>query len=134
MTQAALGDLIGAEQPVVGRWLAEGGPLPAGKYLVRLPTALGVSGHWLLTGQGPMAPPTAGEAAIYERGIEEGRRQAAARVAQALVDYVATRGAGAADLTVEEVLAADRAVSEGTAAEPPMPPAAGAPRTRRRPA
>ena len=37
---------------VVGSWLK--GSMPGGEYMLRLPGALGVDGHWLLTGEGTM--------------------------------------------------------------------------------
>jgi hypothetical protein len=30
--------------------------MPSGELMIRLPGILGISGHWLLTGEGPMRP------------------------------------------------------------------------------
>lgn len=43
---------------VTTSWVCQKGPrAPSARYLVLLPEVLGVSGHWLLTGDGPMRPP-----------------------------------------------------------------------------
>lgn len=38
------------------------GAIPSGEMMLRLPKALGVDGHWLLTGEGSMLPIDQGEA------------------------------------------------------------------------
>jgi transcriptional regulator with XRE-family HTH domain len=50
---------VGAAGPTVIEWFTRGA-LPDGEKLARLPEALGVNGHWLLTGEGSMLPPGAG--------------------------------------------------------------------------
>ena len=135
LSQKALADVIGGDQPTVQRWLVDGGSLPAGKYLVQLPGALKVSGHWLLTGKGPMAPPTAGETAVFERGVGEGRRDAARRMAQTLAELVARESAEDVDVVAAlEGLAVEVAGSRGGEKRPPPPSAPPAKPRRRRPA
>jgi len=55
LTQTAFGDLLGASQGTVQRWLSEGddGSVPEAGYLVAMIWTFGVSGHWLLTGVDP---------------------------------------------------------------------------------
>lgn len=48
-------------QPTVRAWFEEGA-IPNGAALQRLAPKLGVNLHWLITGQGPSAPPTEAEA------------------------------------------------------------------------
>lgn len=50
---------IGAAGPTVIEWFTKGA-LPDGEKLARLPDALQVNGHWLLTGEGSMLPPGSG--------------------------------------------------------------------------
>ena len=48
---------VGLSRPgTLSTWLADGPDfaIPRGQQLLRLPGVLGVSGHWLLTGEGPM--------------------------------------------------------------------------------
>ena len=52
---------INAGAGQLSRW--KGGTAPSLEYLARLPSALGVSGHWLLTGQGDMRVPAVSDAA-----------------------------------------------------------------------
>lgn len=73
LDQKGLADAAGVSQANVSRWLA-GKALPGADVLVRLPEALGVSGHWLLTGQGPMAAPTAKQIEDFRKGYVEGCR------------------------------------------------------------
>jgi len=59
ITKNELARRIGAAGPTVIEWFTKGA-LPDGEKLARLPDALQVNGHWLLTGQGPLLPPGAG--------------------------------------------------------------------------
>jgi hypothetical protein len=70
--QSWLANQLGVAQGVVQPWLADGKPIHA-KYLARLPAILGVSGHWLLTGQG--APAEIPVDSVYEAGRQQGRRE-----------------------------------------------------------
>lgn len=62
ITKNELARRIGAAGPTVIEWFTQGA-LPDGEKLARLPEALEVNGHWLLTGDGPMLPPGAGSGA-----------------------------------------------------------------------
>ena len=48
---------VGLRRPgTLSAWLGDGSDvaMPRGRQLLRLPGVLGISGHWLLTGEGPM--------------------------------------------------------------------------------
>lgn len=57
-SQTELAGLLEVRVSTVNAW-AQDGALPEGKYMVRLPGLLDVSGHWLLTGEKPMKVPSA---------------------------------------------------------------------------
>lgn len=52
LVQVDVARKVGARAEQVNRW-ARGEEVPSERYLPLLPGALGVSGHWLLTGDGP---------------------------------------------------------------------------------
>lgn len=52
MSQADLARELGVGVATVSEWFTRG-RVPNGDVMLRLPHALGVSGHWLLTGEGP---------------------------------------------------------------------------------
>ena len=52
-SQEKLGKLVGKGRSAVNDWETDK-TLPEGTVMVKLPSVLGVSGHWLLTGDGPM--------------------------------------------------------------------------------
>lgn len=55
ITQTELGKRIGVRQATVSQWLSRTNPSePKADQLLRLPDALGINGHWLLTGRGSM--------------------------------------------------------------------------------
>lgn len=54
-TQAWLAEELGVRGGTVTDWVQDRA-LPSGDYMVRLPELLNCSGHWLLTGEGPMRP------------------------------------------------------------------------------
>lgn len=58
LTQNGLADRLSVDgervyASAVNNWLTKG-TMPSGDLLMRLPTALDVDGHWLLTGEGEM--------------------------------------------------------------------------------
>lgn len=53
LNQSALARALDTQPHIVGSWVNHG-VIPHSKHLVRLPELLGISGHWLLTGKGPM--------------------------------------------------------------------------------
>ena len=74
LSQRALAEALGGEEraasgSAVNAWFVHG-KLPEGKYMLKLPGLLGVSGHWLLTGEGPMEPKP-GEIDSYAEGLRE---------------------------------------------------------------
>lgn len=76
--------------------------------MAKIPAALGVNGHWLLTGEGPMEPP--GEQPDIELARREGAMQAATAI-QAAIDAVAAdliRGATSTPTPAQH----DQAVAE----------------------
>lgn len=52
MNQTDFGTLAGADQTTISGW--KGGKAPNADALSRIPKALRISGHWLLTGEEPM--------------------------------------------------------------------------------
>lgn len=52
-TQADLARDLGVGTATVSEWFTRG-RVPSGDVMLRLPHALGISGHWLLTGEGAM--------------------------------------------------------------------------------
>jgi transcriptional regulator with XRE-family HTH domain len=96
--QQAVAEAVGVSDGQFSRWVNDKG-LPSGSALVQLPVELGCDGHWLLTGEGDMVRPEAGEA--------EWRIQ---RVRAALdAPYVSQSVAGATD---PELAAADALTEE----------------------
>lgn len=74
---------VGASSSVASAWLdLDNDVLPGGKFLMRLPKALGVNGHWLITGEGSWHPlPTSGRRdVLLMEGVEIGARMVAAEV------------------------------------------------------
>lgn len=70
LSQSELSRRIGCQQSVISEWLYKN-RAPSGLYILRLPDALEVDGHWLVTGGGEMdrVPTTADEMpASYARG------------------------------------------------------------------
>lgn len=63
LRQEDLAAQIPAGAGTVNAWLKDGA-MPGGRHMVRLPEVLGVSGHWLLTGQGPKDLPMTPDPAI----------------------------------------------------------------------
>lgn len=76
LDQQGLATRLESSQAVVSRWLSKQPSWPAGGILARMPHALEVSGHWLLTGEGLMRPLSGAELDLVERGRAEGRRAA----------------------------------------------------------
>lgn len=72
ITKNELARRIGAAGPTVIEWFTKGA-LPDGEKLARLPEALEVNGHWLLTGDGPMLPPGSGTETA-DRAIRTGNQ------------------------------------------------------------
>lgn len=62
-SQGDLADRIEASRNAVGQWERDE-TLPDGKSMVQLPGVLGISGHWLLTGEGDMLPPDPDQAVV----------------------------------------------------------------------
>ena len=83
MTQAELSRRTGAASPTVNEWF-KSEAIPDGVMLARIAEALDVNGHWLLTGEGPMARPGRGE-----EGLEEAFRAGANAVIGKLGQVVA---------------------------------------------
>ena len=78
---------VGASQSVASDWFDQATEtLPGGKFLVRLPGALGVNGHWLLTGEGHWhpAPASGRKDVLLVQGIEIGARSSIAEIRKAI--------------------------------------------------
>jgi transcriptional regulator with XRE-family HTH domain len=85
MSQADLARELNVGVATVSEWFTRG-RVPNGDVMLRLPGALRVNGHWLLTGEGPSERETPRGGDPYCSGAED----AIARMAQAL-DEVARR-------------------------------------------
>ncbi|HYL22451.1 MAG TPA: helix-turn-helix domain-containing protein [Gemmatimonadales bacterium] len=82
ITRAELGARTGAASATVSEWFTKQA-IPDGITLARIAQALNVNAHWLLTGEGPMAPPGHGE-----RGVEDVFRAGAQAVIGRLDELV----------------------------------------------
>lgn len=71
MTQSELARTIGVRQATISQWFSSESPAqPKAEQMIKLPGALGVNGHWLLTGEGTMDDrPT--EAQMVLEGIRQ---------------------------------------------------------------
>lgn len=101
LTKAEIAGTVGVRPATLSAWIAEGDgfSVPAGEQLLQLPEVLGVSGHWLLTGEGPMEP---------ETGLEGLRLQVIGRVADSTLDDEAVKAI--ANLGQEEPAAVAQAL------------------------
>lgn len=70
MSQADLARELGVGVATVSEWFTRG-RVPSGDVMLRLPHALAVNGHWLLTGAGPRDLDPAAEADPYQWGVED---------------------------------------------------------------
>jgi transcriptional regulator with XRE-family HTH domain len=70
MSQADLARELGVGVATVSEWFTRG-RVPSGDVMLRLPRALAVNGHWLLTGEGPRDLDPGAEMDPYQRGIED---------------------------------------------------------------
>lgn len=68
MTQADLARELGVGTATVSEWFTRG-RVPSGDVMLRLPHALRVSGHWLLTGEGAKDLDWDGDQDPYLRGV-----------------------------------------------------------------
>ena len=126
MTQAVLASLLGlGAASRISDW-ESGRTAPTAATIVRLPHVLGITGHWLLTGTGPMA---VGEG-NNEARIEAARKILSGDVSGEVVDMIAGRAdpvqvaseaahAAAVAKTLADSL--EEATPEDTAHRPPEP-------------
>lgn len=104
INQVELGRLMGKGQTSVQPWVT-GKSAPSADSLVKLCSALGISGHWLLTGEGPVEAPGTepGITSPYALGYRAGWRAAfekfagIARAAPTADDESALRALGAGE-------------------------------------
>ena len=92
--------------------------------LMRVVEALHVSGHWLLTEEGPLTPPGTAESEVYERGRAAGWREAVEGL-RGLESIASPTAGGGAEMPPEILALARRlmeAESNPVAAQPPAPP------------
>lgn len=76
---------LGTKPGRISEWTATVKPsLPDGRVMLLLPGILGVSGHWLLTGQGPMIPD--------EEDVDAARYRVVKQVVEALDSDWMTEG------------------------------------------
>lgn len=103
MSQADLARELNVGVATVSEWFTRG-RVPNGDVMLRLPSALRVNGHWLLTGEGPRERDASPGVDPYRRGAEE----ALARMARALEEVARRFGPAQA--------------SAGASTEAPDPP------------
>lgn len=70
MSQADLARDLGVGEATVSEWFTRG-RVPHGDVMLRLPHVLQVSGHWLLTGDGPREMALRGDEDPYLRGARD---------------------------------------------------------------
>jgi hypothetical protein len=132
LDQGGLGEILGTPQQAVSKWLSEEGTLPGGKLMIRLPAALRVSGHWLLTGELPVEPPTLAQA----RAFEEVSRTAVATVLQSfertIAELRATSKLSEAERKGLEVIATRDKLVAGQANPPRRAAGGGHPKSGKR--
>jgi len=90
LSQADLARELGVGVATVSEWFTRG-RVPNGDVMLRLPGALRVNGHWLLTGEGPRGREHSPDGDPYLRGASD----AIDRLRQALDDAARRFGAGA---------------------------------------
>lgn len=88
MSQADLARDVGVGVATVSEWFTRG-RVPNGDVMLRLPGALKVSGHWLLTGEGPRELELSPAGDPYLRGAND----AVERMAQCLGEVARRYGA-----------------------------------------
>jgi transcriptional regulator with XRE-family HTH domain len=76
MSQADLARQLGVGVGTVSEWFTRG-RVPNGDVMLRLPAALGVNGHWLLTGEGPRKLERRRGIDPYLSGAQDALRQVA---------------------------------------------------------
>ncbi|MBD0319486.1 MAG: helix-turn-helix domain-containing protein [Gemmatimonadetes bacterium] len=91
MSQADLARELGVGVATVSEWFTRG-RVPNGDVMLRLPLALGVNGHWLLTGDGPRDLDGAAGGDPYQHGV----RDALERMNRCLDEVARRFGTGAA--------------------------------------
>lgn len=79
MSQADLARELGVGVATVSEWFTRG-RVPNGDVMLRLPHALSINGHWLLTGQGPREAEGCDGGDPYQQGV----RDALARMGRCL--------------------------------------------------
>jgi transcriptional regulator with XRE-family HTH domain len=70
MSQADLARELGVGVATVSEWFTRG-RVPNGDVMLRLPQALDVNGHWLLTGEGPRDRDDDAGGDPYQRGVRD---------------------------------------------------------------
>ena len=91
MSQADLARELGVGVATVSEWFTRG-RVPNGDVMLRLPLALGVNGHWLLTGDGPRDLDGTAGGDPYQHGV----RDALERMNRCLDEVARRFGTGAA--------------------------------------
>ena len=120
MTQVMLAKLLGlGAGSRISDW-ESGRTAPTASTLVQIPRVLGVNGHWLLTGVGPMAIASGNE----EAQIEAASKILSGEVSDEVVNMIAGRtdpGPVAHDAAQTVEVARTLDASPGTAAKNPAP-------------
>jgi transcriptional regulator with XRE-family HTH domain len=114
-TVADIAKALGQPHATVLKW--RNGATPGGDALSRLPAVLKVNGHWLLTGEGPMAAPGARPDLALERAAAVAGFASVVQetVSQAIRDAIERSGV---EPLSQEGLAAVQEVTEGLPTQP----------------
>lgn len=106
--KAALWRALDSTHQTVSKW--EVGAVPGGDLLAKLPEILKVSGHWLLTGEGPIEPPgEVPDAGRLQRVAAAAERGAILRVLRGALDSLEGITPPVADRMPDDAEAAARA-------------------------
>lgn len=81
ITQAELARRLGVSAATISEWLTRG-RVPSVEAVLFLPSALGVSGHWLLSGEGPRDLPHASCGDPYQDGVHAALDEVTAAIAE----------------------------------------------------
>jgi transcriptional regulator with XRE-family HTH domain len=119
-TQGALAKRLKLTQPTISGWLTEDKLDPRASALEAVVRALGVNGHWLLTGEGDRYGASRGADVVYRTGVAARLHRAAAAIA-ATLSTEAVLDAADFDQAMRQVLVPKKSSKRSRAAPRPAP-------------
>lgn len=70
LDQKEVAAILEIREATISGWVSKkDASIPLGHMLLRLPEALGVCGHWLLTGEGSQKPPSRGDRPVSQEEL-----------------------------------------------------------------